>query len=132
MVATAWWQIAIAGMCGPLIIELAKIATWRSFHRTRERWGNPLYWISFFTFVLLGGALATLVLYGEGNSISVLRAIHIGATSPLIVSAWASAESGHANSRARSRRSARVIPGRDTDDAHHVSGLDRFKQAVRW
>lgn len=121
MSATTWWRVAVAGMSGPLVVELAKLATWHNGRRTLAHWRNVVDWVALAAFVVLDGILAPLTWYSEGAGVSVFRALHVGATSPLIVGAWASAETGPLDKQSSSRRTGRIVQGKDNTDERRSS-----------
>jgi hypothetical protein len=126
MMATTWWQVAIWGMVGPFLVELAKLATWHSVRQTMSRWRMPYYWVWFAAFVTLGGILSVLILHTQP-----VQAVHLGATAPLIVAAWASADSDSGEKSRSTRRSGRAVQGIATSE-DRPSRLEMFKQYVRW
>jgi hypothetical protein len=90
LVANLWWQVFLAGAAGPFLVEIGKLATARNHKRALQRLTEPSYWAVTIALLLLGGFVA--LMYGiDPQGVPVLRAAHLGAAAPLLVSAWASA-----------------------------------------
>jgi hypothetical protein len=124
MTATTWWQILLAGMAGPIMVELAKAAKWHRLDVINNRWREPGYWMPFAAFLVLGGLLGLFSYGGDAHGVPVLRVAHLGATAPLAVSAWASTRTSPP------RRKAGLIP--DVDEAGRTSKKEKFANLVRW
>lgn len=129
LVARLWWQVFLAGAAGPFLVEIGKFATARNRKRALQRLTEPSYWAVTIALLLLGGCVA--LMYGiEPQGVPVLRAAHLGAAGPLLVSAWAS--SAPPDAKRKGLIPNPTVAGKPRSDISKPSFTDRLMDNLRW
>ena len=85
MELNGWLEVFLGGMAGPIAVEIAKLAQMEKA-RIPRLYTRAAYWVLSFPLVLLGGVVAI----AHGPEMSLLTAMQLGATAPLVVAALAS------------------------------------------
>jgi hypothetical protein len=82
------FQVFLGGILGPALVELAKVISWGKAKKIAARYKRITYWIATLAVLIVSGTVT--VIHGIDH-IPILRAVQLGISAPLLVSAWANA-----------------------------------------
>jgi len=93
------------GMLGVILVELLKVASFKTTGKLAEKYGEPMYWIATGALLVVSGCVAAL---NGTEHVSVIKAIQLGINAPAIVAGYAS---GSTAARQHNQNQAGFIAG---------------------
>lgn len=86
MILNGWWQVFLAGLMGPVMVEFIKIYRLRG-QRIKSKYRKAQYWLLTVPILPISGFIACA--HGTQN-VRLTLALQLGATAPLLIGTYAS------------------------------------------
>lgn len=118
-----FWPVFFAGLLGPLLVELIKLAAWRDVEKMRTKYSQPLYWIGTAALFVVAGIV---VVINGVEHVKILHAVQLGINAPAIVAGYANA------SVARKKLKANFIGALSTQNPPTKGLMQRMTELLAW